>query len=99
MKIKVIIQSKDNHILFQGNPINLPVKTEDINRVSLEMFRDPNPCIIHQSYAVQKLIEEMLKHFGKASIAKVPLSDHLDAVSFLKFDHLEDLFLTLEVKG
>jgi hypothetical protein len=84
MKIKVIITSLDNHILFQGNPIHLPVKEEDIKRVSLEMFRDPNPCIIHQSYAVQKLIEEMLKHFGKVSVSKIPLSGHLDAVSFLK---------------
>jgi hypothetical protein len=98
MKIKVTISNALNHILFQGNPINLPVKEEDIKRVSLEMFRDPDPCIIHQSYAVQKLIEEMLNHFGKQSLSKIPLSKHLEATRFLKFDHLEDLYLTLEVK-
>jgi len=98
MKMKVIIENAKQEILFQGNPINLPVKEEDIKRVSIEMFRDENPCIIHQSYAVQKLIEGMLSHFGKQSISRVPLSNHLEHVSFLKYDNLDQLFLTLEVK-
>lgn len=98
MKIKVIIETKNHEILFQGNPIHLPVREEDIKRVSILMFRDEDPCIIHQSYAVQKLIEDMLSHFGKKTVKHVPLNEHLEHVSFLKFDHLSELLLSIEVK-
>lgn len=99
MKINVMIFDASNTVLFKGNPINLPVKEDDIKRVSIAMFRDENPCIIHQSYAVQHLIEGMLQHFGRTSQSRIPLSSHMEHVSFLKFDHLDQLYLSLEVKG
>lgn len=98
MKIKVIIHDSKQQVLFQGNPLLLPVKEQDIKRVSIQMFRDEDPCIIHQSYAIQTLIEGMLSHFGKSSQSDIPLSHHMEHVSFLKFDHIDQLFLTLEVK-
>jgi hypothetical protein len=57
MKQKIVIFHQDGHIIYEGKALDIPIKMDAIRQKSIELFRDADPCIIHQSYAIQKLIQ------------------------------------------
>ena len=58
MKIKrIIIKDLDGKRLYKGSLIGLHYKKEAIASKCLELFNDENPCIIHESYAIESLSE------------------------------------------
>jgi len=96
MKIKLIITNEKNDIIYQGKPYDLPIHYEEIKKKSIELFDDDEPCIIHQSYATQKLIDGFLKQFQGVDVHEVKFKDIKEDYSFIKLDHIEDLYLTIK---
>jgi hypothetical protein len=52
---KVSIIDATGKVVFKGALSSLKFKKESIRKASIELFNDDNPCIIHESYAVEHL--------------------------------------------
>ncbi|MBU1141823.1 MAG: hypothetical protein KKG64_04790 [Firmicutes bacterium] len=98
MKYFVRITDANNRLVFQGKPIVLPMKDQAIADTCLELFNDPEPCIIHQSYATQKLADYFISLFPGLPITRLPLTNYSKKLSFIKIPHIEKCFLSIEVK-
>ena len=96
MKIKLIITNENKDVVFRGNAYDLPVQYEEIKKKSIELFDDDEPCIIHQSYAIQKLMDGFLKQFQGIYVHEVKFKDIQEDYRFIKLDHIEDLYLTIK---
>jgi len=96
MKLKIMITNENQDILFQGNPYDLPIHYEDIKKKSIELFDDEEPCIIHQSYAIQKLMDGFLKQLKGMEIKDLKFSDLQNDYHFIKMEHIENLYLTIK---
>ena len=98
MKYKITITNAKNKILFNGNPISLPIKEKSITLKSIELFGDPEPCIIHQSYASQKIADEFLALFPTLPITDFSLVHYEQKLDFIDIPDIETCFLSIEVK-
>ncbi len=98
--MKYIISIKDNNhkILFSGKPIGLPIKEKAIVQKSIELFGDAEPCIIHQSYASQKLADYFLSLFPSIPLSDFQLVDYSQKLDFINIPDIETCFLSIEVK-
>jgi hypothetical protein len=96
MKIKLIITNKNKDVIYSGNAYDLPVHDEMIKKKSIELFDDDEPCIIHQSYATQKLIDGFLKQFQGVDVHDMKFKDSKEDFSFIKLEHIGDLYLTIK---
>lgn len=96
MKYKVIITHENSEIIYKGKPLNIPVKKESIVKKSIELFGDDEPCIIHQSYAVQKLINEFIESLSGMSVKNLSFSFIHHDFSFIDVKDIDHCFLTLE---
>ncbi len=76
----------------------MPIKEEAIVNKSDELFNDPDPCIIHQSYARQKIVDAIMELFPKTSTKNIPLENHLDRLNALDIENLKDCFIDIEAK-
>lgn len=83
MKGKIVIFHQDGHIIYEGKGLDVPITTDAIRQKSIDLFRDADPCIIHQSYAIQHLIKPLMDYLKR---------DHKYAIQDLPFDcHFIDL--------
>ncbi|MCF7929988.1 MAG: hypothetical protein K9L02_00580 [Acholeplasmataceae bacterium] len=98
MKYKIIIKNSKNKVVFSGKPIALPIKEKAIIEKSIELFSDPEPCIIHQSYASQKLVDEFMTLFPILPLSEFGLVDYKHKLDFIKIPDIEKCFLSIEVK-
>jgi len=87
MKVHMVIFNENHDIVFEGKMIDLPIKEAVIKQKSMELFRDPDPCIIHQSYAIQKIIMPLLDRLKKGKETKIKDLD-LD-MTWLDMEHVE----------
>lgn len=83
-KIEVFHQDTS---LFKGKLLNLPFKKSVIIEKSIELFGDDDPCIIHQSYVIRLLVDEILRIWTADGLAS---KDHPEIFSWLDF-HDDDL--------
>ncbi|MFP4178257.1 MAG: hypothetical protein ACLFTZ_05805 [Acholeplasmataceae bacterium] len=97
MKQRIVIHRNDRTI-FKGKPLRMPIKEEAIIKKSAELFNDPDPCIIHQSYARQKIVDRIMALFPKKSSKNIPLKDYHDQLDELDVEDLEDCLIDIEVK-
>ena len=97
MKYLITITDSKNNIIFTGKPITLPLTNSSIKSKSIELFSDPEPCIIHQSYASQKIVDSFISMFPVLPVRKLSLKAYKDKLSFLNIKQLETCFLTIEV--
>lgn len=98
MKLTIIIQDKDHHVVFKGRPITLPMTKTAIVAKSIELFGDDDPCVIHQSYAIQKIMDDFLARLPGLPIADMPFKDIKGDLSFINLPAIESCLLTIEVK-
>lgn len=57
MAVKTIYLTGSNgEEIFRGGITSLPLKEEKIIKKSMEMFYDSDPCIIHKTYVMKKII-------------------------------------------
>lgn len=98
MKKTLILKTKNNNIVFKGRPITLPIKETAIKSVCIELFDDADPCIIHESYASQTIIDRFLESFD-GPIKDVSLAHVKDLETWLDLLDPKDLYLTIEGKS
>lgn len=98
MKYKITIKNSKNRIVFSGKPIALPIRENAIVEKSIELFSDAEPCIIHQSYASQKLVDTFMSLFPILPLKEFPLIDYKHKLNFIKIQDIENCFLSIEVK-
>ena len=53
----IIITDDMSNALYQGPLFNMQFSDETIKALSIELFRDPEPCHIHRSAVIQRLEE------------------------------------------
>ncbi|PKK97988.1 MAG: hypothetical protein CVV57_09665 [Tenericutes bacterium HGW-Tenericutes-2] len=96
MKLKIIITNQNKDIIFKGNPLNLPIKYLDIKKKSVELFDDEEPCIIHQSYAIQKLVDGFLNQFKGVEVSELSINDLTESYSFIDIENIKDMYITIK---
>lgn len=100
MKIKrIVIKDLNGKRLYKGSLIGLHYKKEAIVSKCLELFNDENPCIIHESYAIESLSEVveqiLLNEKTKSLIINKVLKEKLKDIDF---EDYTDMTLELETK-
>jgi hypothetical protein len=96
MKTRMIIKDKDGHVLFKGKPAALPFKEDVITNMCIELFDDPEPCIIHASFAAQTLADRILASLPKDAVKDIPLESVDGFPDMLEIGSSEPLFLSVE---
>ncbi len=84
MKERVVVK-RGNSTLYDGNILNLPLKEEFITSLSIEIFDDDDPCIIHQSYVVKEMVSKLIELFkaqGKPLLNAIDFKDDFNVVDF-----------------
>lgn len=68
--------------LFKGKLLNLPFKKSILIEKSIELFGDDDPCVIHQSYVIRLLVDEILKLWTQDGLTS---TNHPEVFSWLDF--------------
>lgn len=63
--MRIVLLNQQGETVFCGPPRELPLDEKKILEKSLEWFGDPEPCIIHRTYVMNRMHEEILKGLGK----------------------------------
>jgi hypothetical protein len=87
MNLKIEVFQKDES-LFKGKLLNLPFKKEIILEKSIELFGDDDPCVIHQSYVIRLLVDEILKVWTDQGLSSL---NHPSLFSWLDFDQADEI--------
>ncbi len=98
MKFLVTIQATDSTIIFHGKPLDIPMKPKDVSSLCMELFSDPDPCIIHQSFAIKKLSDKFIGTFKPLPVINLSLMSYKDKLLYVDIENIEKLHLTIEVK-
>ncbi len=98
MKLTLIIKNQDDHVIFKGKPITLPMTKTAVVAKSIELFGDDDPCVIHQSYAIQKIMDAFLARLPGPPFNDMPFKDIESDLSFIDLPTIETCLLTIEVK-
>ena len=81
MKWKTIsLTDKEGLELFCGPFNELPIQEDFILKKSMELFHEPEPCIIYRTQITRKFYLELLEKFpGILSLSDCPeLTSHID---------------------
>jgi hypothetical protein len=98
MKTRLIITDSDGSVRFKGRPAALPFKEDVITEVCVELFDDPEPCIIHASFAAQTLADRILASLPEGAVKNHPL-DMVEGLSgMLDIPSGTPLYLSVEGK-
>lgn len=97
MKYKIIIKNQDQ-IIFEGRPLDLPIKKDMLIAKSIDMFNDADPCIIHQTYVIETLVDALISLLKKYMNQEVNVMDVKEAVSFIDIEKLETYQIILRSK-
>ncbi len=82
-KIKIL---RNDEIIFSGNILDIPIKEDYIIKKSIDIFADCDPCIIHKSYVIKKIVEDIIKKTDVDKIKTVNLTKYKDQLFYLNFD-------------
>lgn len=97
MKERVVVKRED-YTLYDGNILNLPLKDEYITKLSIEIFDDDDPCIIHQSYVIKEMVSKLLELFKTQGKSLLKASDFEKEFSVVDFTDVSSLTFELMVK-
>ncbi len=100
MKIKkIIIKDELGKVLFKGPLLNLTYKKDAIKRTCIELFNDDDPCIIHESYAIQKLSGDIEKSLLNTNQIAFHINEEFQKTyANIDFSSYDQCLLELEVK-
>jgi hypothetical protein len=62
---KITFIDQDGKTKLECKLNSLPLKDEKIIEKSIELFSDEEPCIIHKSFAIKKLLFEIDEYFNE----------------------------------
>jgi hypothetical protein len=98
MKDWIKIIDQQGHVIFSGNILDLPIQNQYIIKRSIELFDDPDPCIIHKSYVIRKIVEEIKVLLQVKDQTGISLSKYGEELHFLELSHLDTLTMFFGVK-
>jgi hypothetical protein len=98
MKDWIKITDQQGHVIFSGNILDLPIQNQYIIKRSIELFDDPDPCIIHKSYVIRKIVEEIKTMLQVKNQSGIALSTYVDQLNFLNLSNLDTLTIFFGVK-
>jgi hypothetical protein len=97
MKERVIVKRGD-YILYDGNILDLPLKDIYITELSIMIFDDDDPCIIHQSYVIKELVSNLINLFESQDKKILDANDFMDEFDVVDFSDISSLTFELAVK-
>jgi hypothetical protein len=97
MKYKISIIQNEKTI-FDGKPLELPIKKEMLIKKSIEMFNDEDPCIIHQTYVIETLVDQLISKLKPNLNQSVEISSVLPEIDFIDIKNLEGSKIILRSK-
>ncbi len=97
MKERIIVKRGD-YTLYDGNILNLPLKDKYITMLSIEIFDDDDPCIIHQSFVIKELISSLLDLFKEQGKSKLHAIDFKEEFDIIDFTDISSLTFEIMVK-
>jgi len=97
MKERVIVKRGD-YVLYDGNILDLPLKDKYITELSIKIFDDDDPCIIHQSYVIKELVSNLLNLFNSSGKKLINAIDYMDDFDVVDFSDISTLSFELAVK-
>ena len=100
MKIKKIyIFDTHRKSIFKGPLLNLPYHKIAVKEMCIELFDDDNPCVIHESYAIQKLADQMERILLEKNQTSFLINHHLEEMlTVIDFNPYLGCQLEIEVK-
>lgn len=84
-----------DEIIFNGNILDIPIKENYIIKKSIEIFDDDDPCIIHKSFVVKQVVDDLLKQINRKFNCEIKLTDFKDKLYYLDLD-LDNTTLFIE---
>jgi len=97
MKERVIVKRGD-YVLYDGNILDLPLKDKYITELSIKIFDDDDPCIIHQSYVIKELVSNLLNLFNSSGKKLINAIDYMADFDVVDFSDISTLSFELVVK-
>ncbi len=94
MKEKIVIKRFDT-VLYSGNILDIPIKEQAIIEKSIELFGDEDPCVVHMSFVVKELVNDLLSLFTENNCSSLKVADHLPMLSFINFEKLFEITIKL----
>lgn len=73
-KIKIV--DTNGVVLYDENLFSLPIKEDSIIKKSTELFGDSEPCIIHRSFELKKLLFEVsdcIENMAQSGYGEMPI--------------------------
>lgn len=92
MARRIKVTDQTGRVIYQGKVCDMPLVMSKIKEMSFLIFKDPEPCVIHQSYAVSKLIEPLEKRM-KGQKEKMRMSELNLDLSYIDYESFDDLFI------
>jgi len=96
MKGRIIIKREDE-VLYSGPVLEIPIKKEVIDKMSLEVFGDGDPCVIHQSFIIKEIVSNLIDLFKISETDILQGSKYKKDLDFLNFENINEL--TIELMG
>ncbi len=92
------IKDAMSNVLYQGPLLNMQFAESTIKALSMEFFRDPEPCHIHRSAVIQRAMMEI--EFACPEGMPVPFSDLSPRIAgfFSCYENVHTLILAKEEK-
>jgi len=90
MKDVVKIIDKYGRVIYSGSLLDMPIKASYIIDRSIEIFNDPDPCIIHKSFVIRKIVDEMKEMLNIKDSTGIALRNHRSECWFLDIDDIEE---------
>lgn len=94
MKQKLVVMNNDSLVIYEGKPLDIPIYMEAIRKKSVELFNDPDPCIIHQSYAIHQLVMPLIKRLKKNEPMK--MKDLMVDLSWIDLPQIDECSILLK---
>ena len=85
MNYKIIVKSLDDKILYKGKLLDIPIKESYVIEKSIEIFDDDDPCIIHKSFVIKKVVDDLLKQTKLKEKLTIRFDEYKDTLHFLDF--------------
>ena len=97
MKERVVVKRGD-YVLYNGGILDIPLKDKYITELSVKIFDDNDPCIIHQSFVIKELISSLLDLFKEQGKSKLHAIDFKEEFDVIDFTDISSLTFELKVK-
>jgi hypothetical protein len=94
----ILTIKKEEEIIFDGKPINLPIKKDVLKQKSFEMFGDYDPCIIHQTYVIESFCDRLVSKFKEQLNQEIRLSEHIEEIKFIDIENIDQMNLIVRRK-